>query len=310
MLLDRSVAPMSALTQSLIGPKQYFWMFPSQVRRAFMAFIATAVDESADREQRHTFAVAGLCWRHDRWVDLERHWNRCLKKHGIEYFKTSEYLSLNGQFLRFRDKSDYPAPLGRQAAKEIFDDLAQIIRISRGKGIGLVIDLKSWRTIRKSSTAREVFPFKDPYLFAHSALIVYVAGELTGTARGRTVAFLLDSHCKGNKIVSQIGELKRLNPECAPHIGTIGFGDDTKTAQLQAADLIAGVCKEYALNKLGHMKGDPQAKKKEIFATLGGSIGVAVLDDDYLRKVAQANTLSGGRPSIYSTLQSQLFDWR
>jgi Protein of unknown function (DUF3800) len=274
-----------------------------------MAFFATAVDESADKGQRHIFAVAGLCWRHDKWIDLKWYWNRCLKKHGIDYFKTSQYIRLDGAFSRFRNKTDDPPPSGRQAAKEIFDELAQIIRTSRVKGVGLAIDLKAWRSIKKSATAKKVFPHKDPYVFGHAALIVYIAGELTGNIRGRMVAFLLDYHSRGKLILGQMDALKENNPECAPYIGTVGFDDDKTTAQLQAADLIAGVSKNYALNKLGQMLGDPEANKKALVAVLGSSIGVGVLDHDYLAKVARASGLSKGRPSIYFTLQRNLFEY-
>jgi hypothetical protein len=144
-------------------------------------------------------------------------------------------------------------------------------------------------------------------VFGHAALIVYVAGELTGNIRGRMVSFLLDYHCKGKLVLNQMGDLKKFNPECAPYIGSVGFDDDKTTAQLQAADLIAAACKDYALNKLGLMPGDPEANKKALAAILGRSIGVGVLDHAYLSKVAKASGLSKGRPSINSTLQRNLF---
>ncbi len=175
-------------------------------------------------------------------------------------------------------------------------------------GIGLAIDLSAWRSIKKTATAKSVYPHKDPYVFAHAALIVYVAGELTGNIRGRVVSFLLDYHCRGKLVLDQMDSLKECNPECASYIGSIGFDDDKTTAQLQAADLVAGVSKDYALNKLGKMKGDIEVNKKGLIAILGNSIEVGVLDCDYLRKVAQASTLSRGRPSIYSTLQRNLFE--
>jgi hypothetical protein len=299
---------MCAQSLCLPTPDQFYWMFPLGTERKCMAFIATAVDESADKGQRHIFAVAGLCWRHDKWIDLEWHWNRCLKKHGIDYFKTSEYLRLDGEFLRFRNNTDYPPPSGRRAAEEIFAELAQIIRTSGVKGVGLAIDLKAWRSIMKSSTAKKVFYYKDPYVFGHAALVVYVAGELTGNIRGRMVSFLLDYHCKGKLVLNQMGDLKKFNPECAPYIGSIGFNDDKTTAQLQAADLIAGVSKNYALNELGQMPGDKEANKKALVGILGRSVGVGVLDHAYLTKVAKASGLSKGRPSIYSTLQRHLFE--
>jgi hypothetical protein len=198
--------------------------------------------------------------------------------------------------------------LGRRAAEEIFAELAQIIRTSGVKGVGLAIDLKAWRSIMKSSTAKKVFFYKDPYVFGHAALVVYVAGELTGNIRGRMVSFLLDYHCKGKLVLNQMGDLKKFNPECAPYIGSIGFNDDKTTAQLQAADLIAGVSKNYALNELGQMPGDKEANKKALVGILGRSVGVGVLDHAYLTKVAKASGLSKGRPSIYSTLQRHLFE--
>jgi hypothetical protein len=161
-----------------INDYRYRMLFPRGSREKYMAFFWTSIDESSDRTQEYAFVVAGLVSRQDYWFEIERQWDRTLKRHSLEYFKTSEYLGLNGQFKRFRDKGEYPKPSGRDAAREIVDELELIIRSSRVKGIGLAIDLQDYRAARKSSRIRKVFP-SDPYRFGYQMLMVYIAGEVT-----------------------------------------------------------------------------------------------------------------------------------
>ena len=72
----------------------------------------------------------------------EKAWDAVLKETGIQYFKSSEYNHLTGQFAKYL-LSAYPEPTGRGAAKEIKCALQKVVadhpRI-RGVGIFVLVD--------------------------------------------------------------------------------------------------------------------------------------------------------------------------
>jgi hypothetical protein len=84
------------------------------------------------------------------------------------------------------------------------------------------------------------------------------------------------------------------------------FGKDEEWVPLQVADLIAGLCKEFSVEKV---KGAPnlEAKAKTLQEQMGGAMGLSYLDETILRKIVEANHLHDGRPSIRSAKQAKLF---
>jgi hypothetical protein len=137
-------------------------------------------------------------------------------------------------------------------------------------------------------------------------LIIFIAGELTRNLKRPTISFLLDYHSKGRQLVETMPDLKAANPECGPFIGSLGFEDDKVSEHLQAADLVAGVCKEYGLNKLGKMSGDPTSNNAALLKILGNRIGVAVLDSTYFANAAKASAPLKGAAQylLHSTAES------
>ena len=59
------------------------------------------LDDSKDKHQKKLMVSAGFFGRKEDWDGLRLAWKSVLKSHGIDYFKSSEYYRLDGQFERF-----------------------------------------------------------------------------------------------------------------------------------------------------------------------------------------------------------------
>src|SRR5271170_1297739 len=120
------------------------------------------LDDSKDQDQSKVFVSAGFLGTREYWSDLRLGWSKCLKEYGLEYFKTSEYKMLRGQFAKFKT-ADYTAPTGREKANEIRDSLLSIPRNLRGiKGIGVIIPVEDYAKVCARQEAKEFFAAK-PY---------------------------------------------------------------------------------------------------------------------------------------------------
>ena len=67
------------------------------------------IDDSKDSQQSRMFVCAGWIAERGTWIEFSERWNDRLLVDGLNYFKTSEYKMLKGQFERFRK---LPAPDG------------------------------------------------------------------------------------------------------------------------------------------------------------------------------------------------------
>jgi hypothetical protein len=218
---------------------------------SFAMLIRGYIDDSADQKQE-TIAVAGAFlgeWK--QWQKLVSPWRKRLKAAEMEYFKYSDYQSLHGQFVRFRDKELYPIPKGREAATAIRDDFESIIRNSGIRGIAHCIPLKVYQEVRNTNPlAAKVFP-KYAFEAALQSLIRDCAKEFQKYYGDRhRLAFMCDEGPESAAIVNAYRGFKRLNPDIADLVGAITFGDDKKYPQLQAADLMAGIGREIGLQRL------------------------------------------------------------
>jgi hypothetical protein len=274
-----------------------------------LGFIWAPLDESADKERRHVFVVAGYIARQREWTEIERKWQLRLEKeddpYPMKYFKNSECQRLSGEFARFRDERKYPKPKGKIAANQIRDDLLDILKGAAASGIAVGVLLKDYRAIRKNARARRVLP-KDVYLTAYLEIIIQIAGDLRDEMPStETVAFLVDDHNSAPTLVGLYPELKRHNPLCAVWMGSIMAMDDKRSPALQAADLLASQCKDV----LVEMTTTPDDRKlRDTFKErVGRQVRVCYMNKEFLERTVDANVLRDGKPSIGSTQQLKIF---
>jgi len=274
-----------------------------------MGFMWAALDESADREQKHVFVVAGYLSRQSNWTEIERKWVLRLERESdpepMKYFSNSECISLSGEFARFRDKTKYPKPHGRLAADKIRDDLQDIMKEAPAAGFALGVLMKDYRTVRKSSRARTLLG-THPYEQTYALTMICIAGNLEDEMPSReVVAYLCDEHDKAVNVRNVYEELRKQNPVCGEWMGSLSHMDNEKSPALQAADLLAARCKDFLVKMIAGP--DVQELRDTFKSKVGRDVSIRYLDKTSLRLLVDANLLKDGRPSIYSTQQLTFF---
>jgi len=270
-------------------------------------FVWAALDESTDRFQKHAYVVAGLLSAQQNWSNIERAWNKRLARDGLKYFKTSEYLLLKGEFAKFKDKYLYPHPAGREAAKEIFSDLALILKSENHIGLSIALNLADYRKVRKGVRAQKILPV-NPYRLMYQIAMVAIAVHMSQCENPQMIAFLCDEHSKAKQLADSYSSIKEANPHAAEYMGSLTFGNDSQWAAIQAADLVAGVSKDYFVKYFDGKILDEVVATQKLQAEIGTHIGFSYIDEIALKKLVGGNILHRGRPSIRSTKQAVLFN--
>jgi hypothetical protein len=226
-------------------------VFHRDKRQRYFAMILPAyLDDSADKHRERLFATGGVLCKPLEWFDVECKWEKELKNHGINYFRTSDCKWLDGGFRKYRSLTDYPKPQGRQKADEIRANLETIISKSHVLGFGLAIHMKDFHNfIASEPNARIIFPTDDPYVMGFYSLmfqIVYQVMTHSKDNKDNIVAFVCDEEeTHEAELTEAYRQLKLNHPELEECIGSLTFMDDKKCAPLQVADLMAGVTKDY-----------------------------------------------------------------
>jgi hypothetical protein len=228
----------------------------------------------------------------------------------MKYFSSSESMSLTGEFRRFRDPAKYPKPKGRELANAIRNDLMDILRSSQVPGFGLGVILKDYRAVQKSARARRILN-SNPYEQAYLMMMIIIAGScedhMPGLAATETVAYLCDEHDRSANVAGIYDTLKQSNPTCAKWMGSLGYMDNKKSPALQAADLLAGICKQALITYI-QKPSEVEEIRDDVVRQVGAKVGISYLDKRVLRAIVDANLLKDGKPSIYSTRQLGIFE--
>lgn len=203
------------------------------------------VDDSSDEKQENVVCAGAFVGSVKQWTKLKQEWKRRLKREGLRYFRSSEYYSLRYEFERYRDPIKYPKPKGSEAARALRDDLDQIIRDSQVMGIAQIIPLKLYRQVRDTEPrAKEIFS-EDPFESALQALIRHCAIISRDELRGVPMAFICDDGPGSARIAKNYSRFKALDTDITRYLGGLVHQDDKKFEQLQAADLMAHLAREY-----------------------------------------------------------------
>lgn len=253
------------------------------------------------------FVVAGWAAQQDQWFEIERKWESRLKKENdpypIHFFSVKDCKHLRNDFSRFRDKAKYPGQSGKQAASKLRSDLIAIVKAHRAVGFSVIIDLKAYRQLQKNSRARQLLA-GDPYTFAYASAMVFLAAEVAAMQRPEMVAFLIDSHNKTKALCDGYEGLKQYNPKCSKWMGSLTEMSDKKSFALQAADLLAGACKDLATAVI--LDKHAISARDRFIGEFGRSTGVKLWDQHSLEHFVRANSLTNGKPGLYSSMQSNM----
>jgi hypothetical protein len=207
------------------------------------------LDDSKDRSQSKLMVSAGFFADRGDWASLRLAWKKVLKSHGLDYFKSSEYYRLGGQFAKFKSAS-YPPPTGREAARQIRNELQKTLeQRPRILGIAVAILLEDYRRALARPDAAGVLP-ADPYHTALNSIIFETVKRVNLLPGVNKVAFIHDDGPNMKSLVSSYKHFKRGNPTTARTLAGFGGLDDKEHPELQAADMIANYAMQRGLEAL------------------------------------------------------------
>lgn len=217
--------------------------------RVFAVLLRTYVDDSSDEKQEQVVVAGAFVGWYHQWNALQLAWKRRLKREPIDYFRSTEYYSLRGQFERYRDPVKYPKPKGSEAATKLRSDLDQIIHDSQVMGIAATVPMEIYNEFRATEPdAKELLP-DDPYELALQALFDMCARTVLydmqkDRGRPHRLAFICDDSSAAPRITKMFSEFRQKNQAYAEVIESLVHRDDKKRPELQAADLMAHLAKE------------------------------------------------------------------
>ncbi|MGB8769342.1 MAG: DUF3800 domain-containing protein [Candidatus Korobacteraceae bacterium] len=232
------------------------------------------IDDSWDGS-REVVTVAGAYLAYPKqWNPLRDAWRKALKRGGINFFHSTEYYSLRGEFLQFRDPVKYPKPAGSDAAKAIRAELFKIIQKSKIAGFAVALPIGVYEDVlRDEPYAAEILPPKDQaFKIAVQELFALLARTLIEKKWAKRIAFVYDRSDEFPAIYSVFQGFTRLNPTFANYMTTIVPLDDKRYPQLQAADVMAHMGRERYTEWLN----DTSQSKPELQSRLA-DLGVARL---------------------------------
>lgn len=244
--------------------------------------ICSYMDESFDMKQSGVFAVGGLLGRGVAIFELERRWEKLLRRPDIdiEYFKASECQLGVKQFRKFVKDPAAIAPLERNRLDSIslefhdaivnmpFEPSSYVIT----QGVGVIQD--DFYEVIKDDYARSILG-RSPYWLAYNFAMIQCAWamkELEELGRNDFVAFTCDE-CEEHSqdAYDSYSKLKATNPKAAEYMGGFGSEDEKRCIPLQAADAVIYEIRRVLHLALGQRKGELSkqfrvlAKRKVVF---------------------------------------------
>jgi hypothetical protein len=249
------------------------------------------LDDSKDQNQSKLLVSAGFLGLKEDWHRLTAEWKRALKKHGLRYFKTSEYKMLDGEFARFKSRA-FPPPTGRQAASAIRSELQGVLRRNpRILGVGIAIPVEDYARVCSRPDAQGIFP-GDPYQRALEGVLLE-AVKLAKMVAGEDVriGFVHDDGPDSALLRSVYEGFKVANPRTATHMDGFRPLCDRKNPPLQLADMVANFTLVVGLDWLTNGR---QAKWATEMESNIGKLGVWT--EHVMLSILKRNLIRRNRP--------------
>jgi Protein of unknown function (DUF3800) len=194
------------------------------------------LDDSKDQTQSKILVSAGFIGDKQQWHSLRIAWKKILKRNGIDYFKTSEYKMLTGEFAKFRS---YPKPAGREKAREIRNKLQSVLEAHRGiAAVGIAIPMVDYNKVCERPEAAEIFR-GGPYHRALEAVLLEAVRCVRRLPGENLVAFVHDDGYDFDELRAVYNSFKINNPKLAKYMTGFQSLSDKDHPPLQLADMAA-----------------------------------------------------------------------
>jgi|HubBroStandDraft_4_1064222.scaffolds.fasta_scaffold62526_1 hypothetical protein len=235
------------------------------------------LDESFDKKPSGFYTVGGFIAKGVPVFELARSWEKCLKRHGLDYYKASECESGRGQFAKYVANPTKITGAERATLDSISKEFCHIIGLpveydSRNFlalfGVGVV--QSDFYDVITNPGARAVLG-DNPYRLAYHMAMVQAAWamkEVGGGEPAHCVSFVCDEdeeHVDTAPV--EYRALKKANPNAAQYMCTFSTEDEKRCVPLQAADAVV-----YEIRKvLKYSKKDYETKLRAQFDMFANS---------------------------------------
>lgn len=249
------------------------------------------LDDSKDQNQIKMFVSGGFFGTKEDWGKLRIAWAKRLKDDELEYFKTSEYKMLTGQFAKFKSVG-YPPPTGRDKARTIRSDLQEIMRgISGIQSISVAIPMDIYNKVAARPEAAPEFAQGSPYRRALESVMFETVKHIRQLPGRNVVAFVHDDGPDFDELRKYYNEFKDANPKTAKYMKGFASQSDQEHPPLQAADMAANFTLEKGLAFI------ETNQRLTTLEQMEGSINrLCVWDEHYMLSALKRNLICNGRP--------------
>jgi hypothetical protein len=221
---------------SLLG-----FLFSFSAKETYLIAIQCRMDESFDDR---VFSVGAVFAKDLGWQCLEGEWAAIFKPEGIKYFRTSDCLSVSGEFRKFRKERLQVTEVERRKAWEIMNKLVRAVAENRVTIVGFSVDMKAFRDVVNTPEKQEVFGGSHYYHCYYHAMAMCV--ELIRNANYQAAFGYDEDQQYGPPLREAYSEFKKRSPEYARHMSTLTPFDDKLLIPLQVADLAASIVRRYS----------------------------------------------------------------
>jgi hypothetical protein len=209
------------------------------------------IDDSADQSKSIAAVAGAFLGDEAQWKRLATAWRERLAAEGVPYYRSTSLKSWRGPFFCYQDRAHYSVEQAREAERTLRAHLQSIIRVSGVIGFAHYIPLEMYNRVRATvPMAAEVFP-KDAFYPVMQSLIRDCAKTFREHYGDKhQLAFVCDEGPSSHLIFEVYKNFKYHNTDFSNLVGPLSFGDDKITPQLQAADMMAAIGRDIAIQHL------------------------------------------------------------
>ena len=175
-----------------------------------MALLGCYLDDSHDQFEQEVFAVAGFYGWSMGFLDAETEWQKCLDRHGLNYFHGVECENVKGEFFKLREDPRYGTLASQKAAAAgIREDFISVLNhATEMDGIGLGVPLAVYQKVLQTEPEARIFLQDHHFYFAYHTLIIELVKRCEPKYKGHWIGFVCDDHSKRDEAEAAYDDLK------------------------------------------------------------------------------------------------------
>jgi hypothetical protein len=200
-----------------------------------MAIFQAFFDESGKFEDKSVTSFCGLCSPENRVREFEEDWKGLLRNFGLQCLTMKRALRRKIPF-----SSNTPAKSAEER-NNVLQSFAQCIRKHFELGVAITVDVDAYKKWSPQARKR-VGGSDDPHYFAFLCAVTASAKYLTKD-EDRFSLICDDDQKTAVNCYRLYSRVKTVHAELRRKMVSITFADDNEFAPLQAADLLASLCR-------------------------------------------------------------------